>query len=178
MGMVVDLALELGDILRTLEAEDTVIFEEVDLKKYISTVGAPPARRTPFSGSDPQARRSNSASTSDKISKEKSALMARKQQLLTENAKQKETIRQLKKKKEMLEKQLNDQIAKGRAGVKTPVEEPGPRSDTPDDEKNWKQMFLDAESEYKQFWNELTVKGLTRVSRARLIPPPSAADDV
>ena len=104
--------------------------------------------------------------------------MARKQQLLTENAKQKETIRQLKKKKEMLEKQLNDQIAKGRTGVKTPVEEPGPRSDTPDDDKNWKQMFLDAESEYKQFWNELTVKGLTRVSRARLIPPPSAADDV
>lgn len=178
MGMVVDLSQELSDLLKELEARDTVIFEEVDLKKYIQGVGAPPARRNVVSGSDPQARRSNSASISEKLSKEKSTLLARKHALMTENAKQRETLRQLKEKKERLQKQLAEQNARSRGGLKTPIEEPPPRGEAGDEDKNWKQMFLDVESEYKQFWGELCAKGLTRVSRARPIPPPSAEDNV
>ena len=188
---------DLGDLLRNLECQDSVIYENVDLNDYIPSLsGAAPAFKSRGSKRalvDPEAltrasinaarraRRSNSGNVEEKKVKEKDLLVLKRTQLEAQIQEQLKTVADLEKKKANLKRQLSDQRTRSKLGSRSQLEVEEPPADSSELSKNaeyWREQYHEMEKKFKFLMDALSRKGaMLRVSAGKsrkIMPPPGA----
>jgi hypothetical protein len=184
--MVFAVSEELGNLLVTLELQDSVLFETVDLTAFLPLLSGPPP--TALSGSRKaiidrdsitnakiNARKQRKVTQAEESnSHEKEGLLQRRTELLGAIEGKTQRLEELHREKQRLEKQRADQMARvSRLGSSLQVHPPAPQEGG--DAAYWKQAYYEIERSYRELKESLSQKGALQhfsVGQVRVIPPP------
>jgi hypothetical protein len=176
----------LGPFLTSLELQDTVLFETVDLNSYLPLLSGPaPTTRSTHTllkrdsitkasiaagRQRPQPEESNSH--------EKEALVARRAELEIQIELKNRRLKELQLEKQRLEDLRADQTARSRIGSRLQARAPRAADAPDDDAAYWKRAYLAAEKKFEDLQHALSAKGAWQrvsVARSRQISPPRGA---